>query len=237
LIFVKESSILKMMKKGILLIGAILVIVGTLWLLAGQKKEIREEKIMPTETVSPVLEEGGEEEKLKMKNQKLKILMVVAPKNFRDEELFAPKKVLAERGIGIEIASKGVTEAEGMLGGKTSVDKDLSEVRVDDYDGLIFVGGSGASIYFNDPQALSLAKQAYEEEKIVGAICIAPSILANSGILQGKKATSFSSEAENLKSRGADYTGEGVTVDGEIITAQGPDFASQFGEKIAEMLQ
>lgn len=162
--------------------------------------------------------------------------MVVAPQNFRDEELFEPKKVLEERGIGVEIASKGATEARGMLGGKIAVDKDLNEVRLDQYQSIVFVGGSGSSIYFNDPAALSLAKKAYDQEKVVAAICIAPSILANAGLLKGKKATSFSSEAENLRNKGADYTGEGVTVDGKIITAKGPDYATQFGEKIVEAL-
>ena len=165
-----------------------------------------------------------------------KVLMVVAPENFRDEELFEPKKVLEEKRIGVEIASKGVNEARGMLGEKIVIDKNLSEVKADDYDGVIFVGGSGSSIYFNDAKAQFLAKEAYEKGKVVGAICIAPSILANIGILEGKKATSFPSEAENLKSKGVDYTGEGVVVDGKIITAQGPDYAKQFGEKIVEVL-
>lgn len=165
-----------------------------------------------------------------------KILMIVAPRGFRDEEFFEPKKALEAKGIKIEVASKGVTEAQGILGGKTLVDKDLSEVKVDDYQAVVFVGGSGASGYFNDSQAQSLAKEAFQKDKVVAAICIAPSILANSGLLEGKKATSFPSEADKLKAGGADYTGGGVTVDGKIVTAQGPNYATQFGEKIAEVL-
>lgn len=219
------------MKKTLILIGLILLVTigGFLLFRGGKEKTFQEveKKPEPTLAILPN-KEGGE--------VKVKVLMVVAPKNFRDEELFEPKKVLEEKRVEIEIASKGVTEASGILGGKTLVDKDLSEIKVEDYGGVVFVGGPGSSVYFDDPKTQSLAKDAYEKGKVVGAICIAPSILANAGILKGKRATSFPSEAENLKDKGVDYTGEGVTVDGKIITAQGPDYATSFGEKIAEVL-
>lgn len=167
----------------------------------------------------------------------MKALMVVAPKNFRDEEFFEPKTILEKAGVEVEVASKGVSEAKGMFGKTTPVDKDITEVSVDNYEVIIFVGGSGSSVYFNDPAALNLAKKAYEKHKVIGAICIAPSILANAGLLEGKKATAFSSEAENLKSKGAQYTGRDVSVDGNIITASGPQAASEFGQKIVRTLQ
>ncbi|MFZ5365883.1 MAG: DJ-1/PfpI family protein [Patescibacteria group bacterium] len=186
-----------------------------------------------------VFKKGGEEKevKIKMENLKFKVLLVVAPKNFRDEEFLEPKKLLEESGITTEVASKGVNEAVGMFGAKTLIDKDLSEVNPGDYDAVVFIGGTGASIYFTDQTALGLAKSAYEKGKVVGAICIAPSILANSGILSGKNATSFSSEEGNLKAKGANYTGETVTVDGKIVTARGPEAAEEFGKKLVEVLQ
>lgn len=224
-----ERGILKLMKKTLVLFGLILLGAGLLWLGRGEKEEVQRAEEIQTPTLTMVQEgEGGEE--------KMRVLMVVAPENFRDEELFDTQKVLEEKGIEVEIASKGVTEAQGMLEGKASVDKDLTGVKAEDYDGIVFVGGSGASVYFNDPKVQSLAKEAYEKGKVVAAICIAPSILANAGLLEGKKATSFPSEAENLKSKGVNYTGEEVTVEGRIVTAKGPDNAIQFGEKIAEVL-
>ncbi|MEM5878899.1 MAG: DJ-1/PfpI family protein [Candidatus Aenigmatarchaeota archaeon] len=166
-----------------------------------------------------------------------KVLMIVAPENFRDEELLKPKEILENVKAEVKIASKGVATARGMLGASVSVDLDLSEVEVKSYDAVIFVGGTGAQVYFDDPTALKIAREAYEQRKIVGAICIAPSILANAGILEGKKATSWPSEVSNLEARGASYTGELVTVDGNIITAKGPEAASQFGRAIAEALE
>jgi len=164
------------------------------------------------------------------------VVMVVAPDNFRDEELFDTKQVLEEGGANVKIASMGTGKATGMLGGEIDVDLDYSEIVVDDYDAVIFIGGGGAAIYFNDEKALSLAKEAYEKEKVVGAICIAPSILANAGILEGKKATAYTSEVGNLRVKGAEYTGGDVVVDGKIVTADGPSAATKFGEKILETL-
>lgn len=177
--------------------------------------------------------EGGEKEMTVLEK---KVLLVVAPKDFRDEEYQQPRRILEEAGVKIEVGSKGVKEALGIFGAKAKVDKELNKVLLEDYDGVIFIGGPGASVYFNDPDALNLAKQAFEKSKIVGAICIAPSILANAGILSGKKATSFSSEAGNLRTKGVIFTGEEVTVDGQIITASGPQAATVFGEEIKEAL-
>jgi len=165
------------------------------------------------------------------------ILMIIAPNNFRDEELLRPKEIFKNSNAQVTIASKCVTTARGMLGATVDVDKDISEINVGDYDAIIFVGGTGASQYFDDPTAQSIANEAYNQGKLVGAICIAPSILANAGILEGKRATAFSSEADNLRNKGAEYTGDSVTQDGKIITGRGPEAAVEFGRTIAENLK
>jgi len=165
------------------------------------------------------------------------ILMVIAPNNFRDEELMEPKEIFEDAGALVTIASKGTNSAKGMLGAIVTVDKDISEVKAEDYDAVVFVGGSGASVYFNNKTAQNLAIEAYESGKIVAAICIAPSTLANAGILEGKRATAFSSEKKNLENHGAVYTGKNVEADGNIITANGPDAAAEFGQAIAKSLK
>jgi protease I len=189
----------------------------------------------PTPTPTPPItyEEGGEG---KMPTQGKKILMIIAPTNFRDEELAEPKAVFEQAGATVTVASKGTTLATGMLGATAKVDQDITEVDVAEFDAVVFVGGSGASVYFNDPAAHLLAQNAYNQDKIVAAICIAPSTLANAGLLSNKRATCFSSEAENLKTKGASYTGEMVTVDGRIVTGNGPGAAKEFGQKIIEVL-
>ena len=128
-----------------------------------------------------------------------KILMIVAPKEYRDEELNIPRDIFKQKGYEVVIASKGVKEASGMLGGKTQVDLDLSEVNTGNFDAVIFIGGAGATIFQDDPEAHKIAKQAESQSKVLGAICIAPLILANAGILKDKNATISVSEGNKLQ--------------------------------------
>lgn len=166
----------------------------------------------------------------------LKAVMIIAEKNFRDEELQKPKEILEKYGAKMIIASSKIDVVIGMLGMNVKPDILISEIKVEEYDAIIFVGGSGASQYWNDPIAHSIAKEAIKKDKILCAICIAPVTLANAGVLNGKKATVWPSEAERIKNMGAIYTGANVEIDGKIITANGPAAAEEFGEAIAKAL-
>jgi protease I len=166
----------------------------------------------------------------------MKALLVIAPKNFRDEEYFHTKEELEKADIETATTSKKTDDVIGMMGGIVTPDKPLDIINLNYYDAVVFIGGNGSSVYFDDNQALELAKKAYTSGKLVAAICIAPSILANAGLLRGKKATSYPSEEGNLTQKGADYTGAGVTADGRIITADGPASAHDFGKAIAAAL-
>jgi len=212
-----------------------IVILPIFFLTGCGPKKIIPEKSHPSPREAGLQRGEGGEKNMELSGKK--VLMVVAPVNFRDEELFVPKEILESAGAAITVTSRGVTTAQGSLGKTVAIDKDLTKVNSTDYDAIIFVGGPGTTTYFNDQNALDLAKSAFTSGKVVGAICIAPSILANSGILSGKKATAFPSEAGNLKAKGATYTGESVTVDGKIVTAKGPEAAKEFGEAIKNLLK
>lgn len=162
--------------------------------------------------------------------------MIIAPRNFRDEELFYTKEELESSGNSVTIASTTTDKATGMLGRTAKPDTTINDINVDDYDAVVFVGGVGSSIYFNDQRAHEIARDAYDKGKVIGAICIAPSTLANAGLLKGKKVTSYPSEERNLGSKGAVYTGNSVEKDGNIITADGPSSARNFGKMIANSL-
>ncbi len=165
-----------------------------------------------------------------------KVVMIIAEKDFRDEELLEPKKILQDEGAGVTVASTTLRPATGMFGAKAKPDILASEVKVDDYDAVILVGGAGASQYWNDSTAHTIAREAVQKDKILCAICIAPVTLANAGVLSGKKATVWASERGKLEAKGASYTGEPVEVAGKIITGSGPQAAQEFGRAIARAL-
>ncbi len=199
---------------------ALLAVVCAAVLLGGCKKEEAEEA------------EPSGEAKITGK----RVVMVIASKGFRDEELSEPKLVIEKAGAKVVVASSSLNTATGMRGKKVKPDVLLKDVKADDFDAVIFVGGAGASEYWDDATAHSLAKDAVQKGKLVCAICIAPVTLANAGILEGKKATVWKSEASKLEAKGAKYTGKDVQVDGKIITANGPPASVAFGREIVKAL-
>lgn len=170
-------------------------------------------------------------------NMKKKVVMIIAQDGFRDEELLQPKEILEKQGIEVTLASTTLMQAKGMLGAKVKPDILVKDVNVKDFAAVIFIGGAGASLYWDDPLAHKLAQEASNTNKIVAAICIAPVTLAKAGILKAKRATVWSSEAGQLRAYGANYTGRAVEKDGNIITASGPVASSEFGEELVKALK
>lgn len=163
--------------------------------------------------------------------------MIIAPHDFRDEELFHTREELQRAGVEVTIASARRGRIKGMLGGIADAQITLKEIRVADYDAVVFIGGSGASAYYENRRAHQIAREAVEQGKVLAAICIAPGILAKAGVLKGKKATIWDGEfIKTLEGGGAQYTGNPVEVDGRIITANGPPAAREFGRAIVRAL-
>ncbi|HDN83055.1 MAG TPA: DJ-1/PfpI family protein [Candidatus Altiarchaeales archaeon] len=167
------------------------------------------------------------------------ILVVIAPKNFRDEEYSIPRKLFEEMGAEVTVASTSKETAVGMLGLKVKPDLTLAEVDPDKYDAIVIVGGTGSRQYlWNNEKLIAIVQKMYAKHKVIAAICLSPVVLSQAGILNGKNSTVFpDKEAINLLRKGnSTFIDEGVVVDGNIITSQSPKFAYEFGEKVAEKL-
>jgi len=163
-----------------------------------------------------------------------KVAMVIAQKGFRDEELFVPKQALLKAGAKVDVVSSTKTTCRGMLGKTAKPDIDTKTLlkKIKDYDAVVFVGGVGAKQFFNDKTAHKIAQTAYKQGSVVAAICLAPVILANAGLLKEKKATVWHGAADMLKKQGANYTGNAVEKVGRIITGNGPKAAPKFAETL-----
>lgn len=164
------------------------------------------------------------------------VALVIAEKEFRDEEYQVPHDILKDAGFNVLTVSTTTEEAVGRFGLKVTPDTLITELVAKTLDALIFIGGGGSEQYFEDPLAHKLATTMVDEDKVLGAICIAPVILANAKVLVGRKATVFPDGIEVLKASGAIYTDEDVVVDGKLITGNGPDAAQRFGEELVKLL-
>ena len=170
----------------------------------------------------------------------MKVLFIIAQQDYQDHEYGAPKKILEDAGIETITASKEIGTCHGAFGATTEATVAIADVNVSDYDAIIFIGGAGAVNYQHDVQAHLTAQEAINRGKLLGAICIAPTILAYAGVLEGKKATVWNQDgkqAEILTKNGAEFVDELIVVDGKILTANGPPAAEEFGKKILEMLK
>ena len=165
-----------------------------------------------------------------------KVLMVIAPETFRDEEYAHPKEVLESRGARVVTASTRPGTCVGKLGMTAEAEISVAEADALDYDAVVFVGGAGSKVFFDDPYAQALARAARVNKRVLAAICVAPSILARAGLLRGWPSTAFESQKKDLEAHGAIWTGEPLTVQGHVITANGPEVARDFGIAIADAL-
>ena len=170
-----------------------------------------------------------------------KILMVVAFKDFRDEEYFVPKEVLEKAGFFIDTTSTEQGIAIGSQGREAVAHIGLDEINLENYKAVIFCGGSGMANELDNQIFHKLAKDFYQNDKVVAAICVAPALLAKAGILENKKATVWSSALDKsfikvLEENGAIYQDNPVVIDNKIITANGPDAAEEFGKAIVNLL-
>lgn len=169
------------------------------------------------------------------------ILIVVPSKDFNDVEFNVTMSTFLIEGFEVDIASKDTDEALGMEGASAVVDLEVADADVSNYEAVVFIGGPGVDdlLLYEDPDYLSLAGSTRDQDVIVGAICVAPKILANAWLLGGRKATVFpdSESIAYIESKGATYSDELVVRDGNIITASGPEAVDDFAEAVVEAVK
>lgn len=166
-----------------------------------------------------------------------KAVMIISHEGFRDEELLEPKGILEENNIKVIVASTELSPARGKLGTIINPGILFRNINVADFDAVIFIGGPGCVVYWDDSLAHKLLKDAVSLGKVAAGICSATVTLARSGILKGKRATVFPGDSKELIDCGANYTAKPVEKDGNIITASGPAAAKAFGEEILKALK
>jgi len=168
----------------------------------------------------------------------MKVLMVIAPTRFRDDEYFKPKEILEKSGIEVVTASTTTVECSGMLGSRVKPDVLIKDVKEQDFSSIIIVGGSGSTMLFNERSLLELIRKFNASKKIIGAICLACIVLIKAGIMHGKKMTGWSPDTKiEAQKAGVTYIGEDVIEDGNIVTGVGPSAAVKFGQTIVKNLR
>jgi len=164
-----------------------------------------------------------------------KILMVVPPQGFNDQQYEICRRSWESRGHKVSVASleRGGARSEG--GTAIWVDTALKDVKSYDYDAIVFLGGEGARLLFDDEAARKLAKDA--KYKVLGASDGGVILLALAGALDGKKVTGLPESVSWLSKGGATYVGEPIQIDDKLITVQDASMSEQLASAVVKALE
>jgi len=155
------------------------------------------------------------------------------------EELEAVTVIDLLRRAGITVDSAGLDErpVRGSRGTVLVPDITLDEALTRDYDMIVLPGGlPGADHLKNDARVIELVSRMAALDKYTAAICAAPRVLAQAGLLHGKRATSFPGALDVAAIPGIDYSDQPVVRDGRVITSRGPGTAMDFALELIEVL-
>lgn len=226
------------------LFPAIVVCALLPWMLGCQEVEKvanrLQQKVSGKQATAPAEPRAVEAEKEAIESGTIGLL--IASEGYQDEELDKARTTFVEAGFDVQVLSFFGGQANGALGGETAVDKLLEDVldSVDDYVAVVLIGGPGAAFYHKEKKAHELVQKAAAAGKVVGAICLAPFTLGYAGVLKGHQATAWVGgryTREMLAAEGALFRDDAVVVDGNLVTANGPDAAGAFANAIVATLK
>ena len=155
------------------------------------------------------------------------------------EELEAVTVIDLLRRAGIEVVTAGL--ADGPVTASRGVvmipDCSLDEVLDGDFDMVVLPGGlPGAEHLDADPRIHALLQRMAEQGRYTAAICAAPKVLLNAGLLDGHKATAYPGVMDDLMNPGSQYMTDPVVSDGKVVTSRGPGTAMEFALTLIERL-
>lgn len=155
------------------------------------------------------------------------------------EELEAVTIVDILRRAGIDVVTAGLDDqlVRASHGVRIMPDTNLDEALTRDYDMVVLPGGlPGADNLNEDPRVKELLKKMANSERFTAAICAAPKVLANAGLLRGKKATAYPGSLDSVNHQAQLVSADAVVRDGKVITSRGPGTAMDFALALIEAL-
>lgn len=163
--------------------------------------------------------------------KKQRVLCLLAD-GFEEMETIVPVDLLRRAGVEVVIAALHGTGATGRSGIHVAADAALEEVADSDFDLLLIPGGPGVGELRRDGRATALAGIFAKAGKPIAAICAAPLVLMDAGLLDGRRFTAHQSVRDVL-ARALD---DRVVIDGNVITSRGAGTAMEFGLALVSRL-
>lgn len=167
-----------------------------------------------------------------------KRVAVLAEDLYQELELWYPVLRLREAGAEVVIVGTGSSDAyAGKHGYPVTVDASAGDVGAEDFDALVIPGGYAPDRLRRYPAVNALAREVFQQGKIVAAICHGAWVLVSSDVLRGRTATCFSGIKDDVINAGAHYVDQEVVRDGNLITSREPDDLPAFLKEIIARLE
>lgn len=168
-----------------------------------------------------------------------KTVAVLATDGVELVELTEPVKALRDAGAAVEIVSLKAGDFQGFNhltpGDKVTADKAVAGVDASAYSALMLPGGVANPDQLRaDPDAVKFVRAFFDAGKPVAAICHAPWLLIEAGVVEGRTLTGFESIRTDLRNAGANVVDEEVVVDDGLVTSRKPDDIPAFNAKMIE---
>ncbi len=170
----------------------------------------------------------------------MKKIAVIIANGSEEIEAITPIDILRRTSAQCDVFAVGEKTVKCSHGVSITADYTIDNFDYNGYDGIVIPGGMpGATNIANCEKVVEAIKHLYKQGKLVSAICASPAVvLASHGLINGKKVTCYpASEFIKLVEKKSIYTGESVTVDNNLITANGPKSAMEFALAICEFLE
>lgn len=166
----------------------------------------------------------------------MKKLLVFIADGTEEVEVLTVVDYLRRAEVEVDLVSVGESgKIKGAHDVYIGADMTIDEIKENNYDAIYVPGGMpGAENIKNTEKAISLIKEGFENKKIISALCAAPIVLEEAGVLEGKDFTCYPGFEDEIKS--GNYKDQNVVVDENVITGKGPAIAAELAFKLIEAL-
>jgi protein deglycase len=161
-------------------------------------------------------------------------VLAILADGFEEIEATTPIDLLRRAGVEVTVAALGEgIHVTGRTGLTFHADTTLTAVASRDFDCVFLPGGPGVKLLRADPRVRQIVQKHAQEKKWLAAICAAPTVLHDAGLLTHRRYTAHFSVADELP---AILNGQRVVTDGNIVTSRGAGTAMDFGLALIEHL-